>query len=252
MGLVPYVHLDASLDGAADGDHVALSAADDHHLRRVLRLTPGSPVEVADGGGGSASGVLADGAVEVTAVHPPLPPRTPRLTVLQALPKARKFDEVVRQVTELGADAIVPVAAARSVTQLDGARATKAVERWRAVARAAGEQSRSPHRPVIGEVTALADLLDRDEVADARIVIAHPGGPPLPEVGIEVARGAHHLAIAVGPEGGWTDAEVARLVAGGAVLAGLGPTVLRTEHAAAAAIAVLAALTGRWQVPDLR
>jgi 16S rRNA (uracil1498-N3)-methyltransferase len=239
----PYVHLDAPLDDDAEvGDRVPLAGDDEHHLRRVLRTALGAPLEVADGCGGTAQAVLGDGVIELTGPVTRVPPPHPTIEVAQALPKGRKLDEVVRQVTELGADAIVPVAAARSVTAVTGDKATKATARWTAVARAACSQARRPHRPSVATPVDVDGLLER--CVAASLLVAVPGAPRGLQDAVE--RHASHLVVAIGPEGGWTDEEVDRLVGAGAAAVGLGPHVLRTEHAAAAAVAVLAAATGRW------
>lgn len=243
MGLTPYVHLDVPLVGATVGDLVALTAADRHHLRRVLRLAVGADVEVADGVGSSATGTLEDDGVRLGSDVVTTSPSSPRITVVQALAKGRKLDDVVRQVTELGADRVVPIAAERSVVRLAGDRAHRAVDRWRAVARAASEQARRPHRPEVTGVVTIEQL--RATVDDAVVLVAHPGAAVSLPAAAPVD-GAH-LAVAVGPEGGWTDIEVETMCAdAGGHPVGLGATVLRTEHAAAAAVAVLAALGGRW------
>ena len=121
--------------------------------------------------------------------------------------------------------------------------------RWQAVARAAGEQARRRHRLHVAPIVAVDDL----EVTGGWL-LAHPGaGSGLPRCLAELrehldAGDLEALTIAVGPEGGWSDDEVARLTAGGARAAHLGPSVLRTEHAAAAAAAVCSAWLGRWGV----
>ncbi|MEX0834589.1 MAG: RsmE family RNA methyltransferase [Nitriliruptor sp.] len=245
MSLAPYVHLDEELAAARAGDRIALGADATHHLTRVLRLRPGARLVVADGRGGRATARFDEGAVVLHEDATVLPAARPALTVAQALPKGRKLDEVLRQVTELGVDRFVPVAAERSQVKLDAARAAKAVDRWGAIVRAASEQARRPWRPAVLDVTATADL---SAVLDegGRLLVAHLGAErSLVEVARDVT-GAAGVTVAIGPEGGWSDDEVASLVGGGAEAVGLGPTVLRTEHAAAAAVAVLAAVTGRW------
>lgn len=242
MARVPYVHVDTALAGTPAGEQVPLGDADRHHLRRVLRLGDGTEVELADGTGATARGRLtADGvALETVVAAGPAP--TPRLTVAQALPKGRKLDEVVRQVTELGADRIVPVAADRSVARLDGAKAAKAVERWQAVARAACEQARRPTRPEVSSPTVPGALV----VEGLAVLVAEPSAdPPLFAVAAELAT-ADEVVVAVGPEGGWSERELAELTAAGARTVRLGPHVLRTEHAAAAALAIVASAVGRW------
>jgi 16S rRNA (uracil1498-N3)-methyltransferase len=242
VSLVPFVHVDASLSGRAAGDRIVLDASDRHHLTTVLRLRAGAEVELSDGRGVSASAELHGDAVVLLVDAVPSPPPRPRLQVAQGLPKGRKLDEVVRVCTELGVDAVIPVVARHSVVRLDGAKAAKAVERWRAVARAASEQARRAWRPEVTEVRAAAALTaDPGET----LLVAHPGGPPLPHVLPDLGSAAG-VVVAVGPEGGWSAPETRAWLDRGARLVGLGPTVLRTEHAAAAALAVLAAGLGRW------
>lgn len=242
MSLRPYVHLDQPLAGAGSGDQVPLDRAARHHLTTVLRLAPGAPLEVADGRGATACAVLADDTVELTTDAQVCEPRLPRLELAQALAKGRKLDEVVRQATELGVDALHPVTAERSVVRLDGDRREKARERWRSVARSAAEQSRRPSRPWIAPVRSVAEL----DPSDALVLVAEPGAPALPRT-LERAAPAQRVVLVVGPEGGWTAGERGTLLEGGATAVGLGPTVLRAEHAGAAGLAVLAALLGRWE-----
>jgi 16S rRNA (uracil1498-N3)-methyltransferase len=244
VSLVPFVHVDTRLAGRTAGERLELAAGDRHHLRTVLRLRPGAEVVLSDGQGAAVGAELSEDAV-VLRVDPVVePPPRPTLRVAQGLPKGRKLDDVVRVCAELGVDTIVPVAARRSVTRLEGARSAKAVERWQAVARAASEQARRVWRPTVTEVRPPTGIVD-GEPAGAAVLVAHPGGEPLPHL-LDGLGDRSTVTVAVGPEGGWDDAEVAAWVERGATLVGLGPTVLRTEHAAAAAIAVLAAGLGRW------
>lgn len=245
MSLVPFVHVDATLAGAAGGDEIALTADEAHHLTTVLRLSAGASVEVADGVGGHAEAVLAGRALRLRDAPRREQRREPRIVVAQALPKGRKLDEVVRQVTELGVDGIVPVAAERSVTRLTGPKAERAVARWASVARAACEQARRTFRPTIWPILGLSELADMAGEPGTVLLVAHPGSPGLPHH-LEAARAAERVVVAVGPEGGFSTAEVIQLETAGARLAGLGDATLRTEHAAAAATAVLVAGLGRW------
>jgi len=245
VSLTPYVHLDVPLGGAEADTHLALAERDRHHLTRVLRLGPGASVVVADGQGVSAPATLADGDLVLTAGATASPPPRPRLVLAQALPKGRKLDDVLRLATELGVDEVRVLATARSVPEIAPAKRERVQQRWDAVVRAASEQARRPWRPpVVGPVP--LDRLGRD---DELLLLAHPGAPALPTVGDEVAA-ASAIVLGVGPEGGFTDDEVADALARGALAIGLGPTVLRTEHAGAAGLAVLAAGTGRWTSGD--
>lgn len=242
MSLIPYLHLDVDLARAAAGDDVALDADARRHLRTVLRLRPGALVHLADGDGSHATGIVTETGARLNADATTVPWPQPRLVVAQALAKGRKFDEVVRMATELGADAFVPVTAAHSIAKLEG-KTDKALARWSAVGRAAAEQARRPHRPTVEPpIEVPAALCDRDEAA---VLVAHPGGGPLHRQAAELA-GTGEIVVAIGPEGGWREDEIDEFVARGAHLVGLGPAILRTEHAAAAALAVVNAVTGRW------
>lgn len=241
MSLTPYVHLEVELSRARIGDRLPLGRDDRHHLGTVLRLGPGAAVEIADGRGTSALATLADGEVELATDPVVLAAPRPWLVLAQALPKGRKLDEVVRHACELGVDELRIIDAARSVVRLDERRAARGRERWNAVVRAACEQARRPRRPaVVGPIR--FDRLGRD---DELLLVAHPDAPALPSVA-SVWQPAARIVVAVGPEGGFTDEEVGDAVAAGALAVGLGPSVLRTEHAGAAGLAVVAAATGRW------
>jgi 16S rRNA (uracil1498-N3)-methyltransferase len=245
VSLTPLIHLEAELRGLKEGDTVALGDADRHHLRAVLRLPAGAEVEVSDGAGGHAPAVLGEGeGVVLVADASFTPPPRPRLHVVQALPKGRKMDDVVRAGVELGLDRLVPVAAARSVTRLEGARAAKAVDRWRAVARSASEQSRRRHRPEITGIVGTHDLHPTGVWLLAQPSAA-TGLPAALERALSEAE-AEEITLAVGPEGGWSPEEGRQLAARGAVPVHLGASVLRTEHAAAAGLAAIGALSGRW------
>jgi 16S rRNA (uracil1498-N3)-methyltransferase len=205
-------------------DEPHLTDIDRHHLDRVLRLRSGEIVSVTDGRGSwrlcsyvGGGGLTATGAVTVD------PPRASPITIGFALPKGDRPEWIVQKLTEVGVDRIVIVDAERSVTRWDGDRAARQVAKLVRVAREASMQSRRVHLPIIeGPLPATAVLS-----VDATFV-AEPGGSPL---------GCDHRCLVVGPEGGWTDAELA--VAAGRV--DLGPTILRIETAALVAGARLVA-----------
>jgi 16S rRNA (uracil1498-N3)-methyltransferase len=154
-------------------------------------------------------------------------PSTPRLAVGFALVKGDKPELIVQKLTELGIDRIVPFRAERSVVRWDDARADKAVARLRLVARAAAMQCHRPDLPTVAEVSRLADL-----TGGAGVALADRAGEP-PSL--------EHPTLLVGPEGGWSAAELALPVP----RVRLGGHVLRAETAAVAAGVVLTALRGR-------
>lgn len=204
-----------------DLDSPVLDSDDAHHLLRVLRLRDGERVTASDGRGRwrtclfTGSGIAPDGAIEVEVSAGPV-------TVLVALSKGDKPETAVQKLTELGVSRIVPFVAERSVVKWDDGKSQRNVERLRKVAREAAMQSRQVRLPVIDEVQpslAVAIALVGD------VVVAEPGGAPLD---------ASTTAIAVGPEGGFTPAELE-----GRRTVSLPGGVLRAETAAVVAGALL-------------
>jgi 16S rRNA (uracil1498-N3)-methyltransferase len=152
------------------------------------------------------------------------PEVTPEIVVAFALVKGDRGDTIVRQLTEVGVDRIVPFVSARSIARPDPDRAARQVERWRRIAREAGMQSRRARLPAVEAVATFAEVAGRP---GATIADRH-GRPPDRSLAL----------VLVGPEGGWEPAEreqVAQRVA-------LGPQVLRSETAAVTAGALAVAL----------
>jgi 16S rRNA (uracil1498-N3)-methyltransferase len=209
----------------ADLDHPVLDGADRHHLRRVLRLAPGAPLVVTDGAGRRRPCRLGpEGTVVVAGDVVEERPPAPALTVAFALTKGDRPELTVQKLTELGVDRIVPLRTARTVARWEGDRAGHRLARLRRVAREAAMQSERAFLPDVADLTPFVDA-----VALRGAALAERGGDP------------PHLAsptLLVGPEGGWSEEELAaadRRI-------GLGPRLLRSETAAIAAGALLAAL----------
>lgn len=257
MSPVPHVLVAAPLEDAP-----RLTEASAHHLRRVLRLEVGSALSVTDGQGRVATARLTADGVALTSPVDATAAARPELVLVQALAKGRRLDDAVRAACELGVDRIVPVIAERTQGRPSSEERTALVERWRALARSALEQSRSTWLTQVDEVRTVAELagpatpqpraddVDRPELR--LLAVPHATAlsdvlPDRPPDGPGERSGAARVSVAVGPEGGWSDAEVALLSAAGWVTVGLGRSVLRTEHAGLVALAAVAALSGRWR-----
>lgn len=248
MSLAPHVLVAEPLAECIAGQDVGLDAARVRHLRRVLRLADGAPLSLTDGRGAwAAARLMADGA-QLSNDAISLPPIGPRLVLAQALSKGRRAEDAVRTACELGVDRVVPVVADRTQGRPDARAAAGVVERWCAIATAALEQSRGVRLAEVHGPVATRTLAAEVCPADSVRLVAVPGAPPLPDVlaDIVVEPLPVEVVIAIGPEGGWSPAEVDTLLASGWLHVGLGPTVLRTEHAGPVAVAVIAAVAGRW------
>lgn len=229
-------HFFVETDAIAGGS-VVLSGDEAHHAARVLRVRVGEAITVADGTGRVVEAVvsLVDGIVEAdirdvrsTDVIRPV------LTLYQAVTKGDKMDSIVEKAVEVGVRRIVPFIAERTIVSWDAKKRAARTERWTAIARAAAKQSRSPWLPRVDEV------VDEIEVPSGELgIVLHEAAPTmlrdrLPEVAPEA------IGIVVGPEGGFTDDEVEALTTRGAVAAGLGDRILRTETAGPAVAAIVA------------
>lgn len=214
------------------------------HLLRVRRLGKGDQVELFDGRGFATSAeVTAVGRdrVELIAIGPAQEqrPLSCRLTLATAVPKGERFDWLIEKATELGVARLVPIITARSVVDPRDAK----LDRLR---RRVVEASKQCGRNLLMEVerpipwTALLQ-----NVEDQVRLLAHPSGSlrgswPRTEPGYQAS-----VTLAVGPEGGFTDAEVDEARTRGWSVVGLGPTILRIETAGiVGASAVLAQYEG--------
>jgi 16S rRNA (uracil1498-N3)-methyltransferase len=233
--------------GELTGPVVTLTGPEGHHAAVVRRLRVGERADVTDGAGILAEGVVTrvgkdSVTLDVSALHT-VPPPEPRLAVAQALPKGDRGELAVELMTEVGVDAIIPWSAERSITKWQAERGEKALGKWRSTAREAAKQSRRPWLPEVAELATTVALAKRVAAAARAIVLEADAESrlhelPLPERG--------ELLLVVGPEGGISPAERAALREAGAIEARLGPTVLRTSTAGAAAAAILLSRAARW------
>lgn len=197
-----------------------LGTADDHHLRRVLRLRFGDTVSIGDGVGGwvlarwTASGLV----VESDRLFEPAGSST---SVVAAIPKGDRPEWIVQKLTEIGVTSMGFIECDRSVVRWDAERGRRQTDRFRRIAREAAMQSRRLWLPEVGDVQAFSDL-----VIDGATAIADPEGA---EVTADVS------TILIGPEGGFTDAELLRVPRH----VSLSANVLRVETAALVAGSIL-------------
>jgi 16S rRNA (uracil1498-N3)-methyltransferase len=230
-------------------DTVTLPKDEAEHATRVLRLGTGDTIAVFDGRGREylariTSAVRRDVVVQVLQRIEPAAEAAVPLTLVQAVLKGEKMDDVVRDAVMLGACAIQPIVSKRAeatVAQVRGGR----LERWRRVALASVKQSHRAVLPDIRTPLTLEHYLD-EPPPSLRIMLVEPGAAdeqvePLTKLsGMQPPADA---AIIVGPEGGWADGEWQAAQARGARLMTLGHRTLRAD---AVAISVLSILQFLW------
>ena len=212
-----------------------LGAAASHHLVRVRRLRSGDPVEVFDGKGRVWSAVVGEASakacgLKIGALLSETPPPAARIELAVALLKGDAMDRVLRTATELGVDSIRPLFCERS--QVGRTQAASRHEHGLRILISAAEQCRRAHLPQLHPALGFNEFLDQSEPADC--LLMRPGAPALP-LGLPY----RSRTLLIGPEGGWTDAEIGYAEQLGIRAFGLGELILRAETAPLAALAAL-------------
>lgn len=224
--------------GSISEDAVTLRNREAHHAAVVLRLRPGERVVIFDGS-------RAEHVVELTAVTPRevtgrVVKRRPgsvipvEIVLVQSVAKGTKMDDVIRMGTELGVAAFIPVLTKRTVAEGKGR-----TERWRRIAVQAAKQSRRTDAPSVGDPVPFAGAIE--SVAGTGLVLILWEGEQTHTIGhaLRDTPAPARVIVIVGPEGGFEPDEVSSAVARGAHAVSLGPLVLRTETAGAAAVSMV-------------
>jgi 16S rRNA (uracil1498-N3)-methyltransferase len=224
------------------GSRAALTGSHAEHLTRVLRARLGQEFDIATPTGvyrGCVARIDAD-RVEFELGEEVLAAAPRDITLALAIFKFDRMEWAIEKCTELGVARIVPLIASRSEKHLVAA-AAKRVERWQRIARQASEQSRRDSPPKIMPLMKLKEAVRLPGAA--RIVLAESEEQTILADALQV-QAAGGIVLAIGPEGGWTETEVAFFRSSGWVAASLGYSILRVETAAIAAAAITLHIAG--------
>ena len=230
-----------------DANSATLSGDSAEHLGRVLRAEPGQLCELSDGNSvwlGRIERVAlskrGNNRIEFSLVeHIPAHESWLHLQLLIAIVKLDRFEWCLEKATELGVTEIVPLAAARTDKALVAA-AGKRHARWEKIVFESAQQSRRLRPPALsGERAAVrpADAFAQSAAALKILFSERREARPLRDM-LRGAKGSS-VALAIGPEGGWTDDEIATAKTSGFIETSLGENILRTETAVLAALAIL-------------
>jgi 16S rRNA (uracil1498-N3)-methyltransferase len=228
-----------------------------HHLSRVLRAECGQHYELSDGQSVWLARIddVARDSVEfallerIPAHAPPL-----RISLLLAVVKFDRFEWALEKATELGVDEVIPLAADRSEKGLITASAKRA-ERWKKILVESAQQSRRLGVPVLHDAARPDDVFGATNAHVRLMLSERAGATPMRELLEPVSKSVQvgemlNLAIAIGPEGGWTDTEFASALGAGFSEAALGVNILRTETAVCAALAAAQYACGAFRRTD--
>jgi len=234
-----------------ESNSAALRGDAAEHLGRVLRAEPGQLYELSDGQRvwlarieRVAISKRGDNRIEFALVEP-IPAREPALKIelLLSLVKFDRFEWCIEKATELGATSITPLAAARSDKPLVAA-APKRMARWEKIVLESAQQSRRLRAPVMSASVSPDKAFAKSAAVTKILLSERLDAPSFREAlqsssGVTSGGNATTVALAIGPEGGWTDAEIASARAAGFIEASLGENILRTETAVLASMAIL-------------
>lgn len=218
-------------------DKIVLGPEETRHLAEVLRLRADEEVRVFDGEGGEfvCTVETLTKKAGILSISRPVEPRCPesslKLTLAVAITKGEKFELVIQKAVELGVTRLVPVATERCDVKLKDPE--KRAERWNRIVVEASKQCGRATLMQIGYVISFEDFV-KSEGGDTRILFTERGGE-----GLSSVQASNSFTAFIGPEGGWSDAELEFAKHSGISLVTLGGRILRAETAAISIATIL-------------
>ncbi|MBQ7915900.1 MAG: 16S rRNA (uracil(1498)-N(3))-methyltransferase [Firmicutes bacterium] len=209
---------------------------DAHHILHVLRLGIGDSLTLCDGEGTDYHCVIdhIEGEELYCRVQSQQRADTEpevEITLFQGIPKSDKMEWIIEKGVETGICRFVPVDMVRCVSKLEGKKVTSKVDRWNKISRAAAKQCQRGRIPQVEMPRTLGQCIQSFGEYDLVLICYEEQRQNSLKKILQEHRTARKVAVIIGPEGGLEAAEVERCVSSGAVIAGLGPRILRTETA---------------------
>jgi 16S rRNA (uracil1498-N3)-methyltransferase len=234
------------VDKLDDSNLIEVSGDEAHHAIKVLRINVSEEILISDGAGNwvraSVENIEKKTFTAKVLERGFQPEKSPRLIVVQGLPKSDRVKDAIEILVESGVDLIIPWQADRSISKWQ----KDSLDKWQSAAVAATKQSRRFRKPEIIDGLSLSQLLEIESENSAVLVMHESATTKLSEVVTSKFAGMSEIIIVVGPEGGISESELTVLEGAGAHIVGLGPEVFRSAHAGGAALSAVSALIGRW------
>ena len=231
-------------------DQVSLRGPEVHHIRNVLRLKAGDFIGLYDGTGFEYEAVIQNveaQRVDIKILRRFKAPATAaaEIIVAQAFLKAKKMDELIRRLCELGVAGWIPFFSQRSIPRPDNERLAARCNRWRRIALEALKQCRRSDLPLIPEPMGFDQILEYSRSCDLKIVFWEEATDPLDKLNpATILDRPRKILLMLGPEGGFSAAEIQKIRDKGFAVASLGPRILRSETAAIAACSLIQYIYG--------
>lgn len=242
---IPRLYIDQSL---SVGQQLQLPADAAHYVSKVLRLKAGRPLLLFNGQGGEYQAVLTtvdrrSVAIDVESFIEVYRESPLRVELAIGISRGERMDWVVQKATELGVSAITPLFTERTEVKLDESRQASRLQHWQQVAISACEQSQRTGVPVVSPPQQFNGFLESCS-AQHKLVL-HPTAEA---AGLNPQEAVETVCVLVGPEGGFSEAEIDSSIRRGFKPWQLGPRVLRTETAPVVALSILQAWWGDYGV----
>ena len=239
-----YINADNINDGKA-----IIKDQDARHLINVLRLTPGTQIELCDGRGTDFKAEIETMSSRIVTLKIlekySSPSESPaHITFAQGMLKDKKMDILVRHLTELGIAEWVPFFAQRSIPKPDSKRIISRMERWKRIAKEALNQCGRSVLPRIGDPVPFNDLISQYSGDYQKIIFWEKASCPLNSIRDQDNKTMEKIIIIIGPEGGLTEDEIKFAWQYGFKTYSLGPRILRAETASIAACSLIQNIFG--------
>jgi 16S rRNA (uracil1498-N3)-methyltransferase len=222
-----------------DDLQIALTVEQHHYLTRVIRLQSGSQFQAIDGTGKLYLAEITAGNAQILQIFSEIDREFPQpITLICALPKGNNFDDLVRACTELGVTSIFPAISDRTLLNPS----PQKLLRWRKIAQEATEQSERIVCPIIADPQPLRTIFSQmTDFNDKYLCHSRGEHPHLLKCLQSRQLANRHIIVAIGPEGGWTEAEIEMAIEYKFQLVSLGRHILRTITAPIVALSIVTA-----------
>ena len=215
------------------------------YLKQVMRLKQGDRINIFDGYGCEFEASIKSFSTKTVLIEMgnliPASDKEIKITLAQALPKAKKMNTIVKSAAELGADVIIPFVATRSVVNITEEKISSKTSRWQKIAQEAARSSHSSHITEVAKISSFTEMLSSAaEDAPKLIFWEEESQKTIKDIlaGKEFAA-AKDFFIVVGPEGGFSKDEIEKTKEAGFISVSLGRQILKVETAAAAIISII-------------
>ena len=236
-------------DKAGIGQEGVIGGTDARHICTVLRMKPGDTLVIFDGAGHDYEAEIKTVSPDRVRVSPVKQIHTTmdspvKITFAQAMLKVKKMDVLARQITELGITRWVPFFSERSIPLPSRAKLPARLERWRTIIIESMKQCQRSRLTELNNIVSFDAALEIGKSDDLKLIFWEEETRPLPEVLGSVPDNCERIFAIIGPEGGFSAAEIEKAASLGYQSVSLGPRVLKAETAALSVCTLMQYLFG--------